>query len=87
MARINCGPAALCDLACDVHVKCSIPEGDMYRIAYTEVLALIKDKRIYRHDCGAFMLPPSTPVETAEPITPKLRPGTVVPRAYRHLVP
>ena len=59
----------------------------MYRVAHAEVMALIREGRVYKHDCGAFMLPPSTPVETAESISPKLRPGTVVPKAFRHLVP
>lgn len=88
IGRINKGPANIADLACEVHVQCSASPGDMYRIAYAEILTLVKEKRIYRHECGAFMLPPSTEIEADEMLSEtatKLRPGTVIPRKFRHL--
>ena len=89
IGRINKGPAALCDLACEVHIQCATGTGDMYEIAYAAVNELVTEHLIHRHECGAYMLPAGVQMEptvTSDPITPKLRPGTVVPKQYRHLV-
>lgn len=89
IGRINKGPAALCDLACEVHLHCIIAPCDMYAVTYSAVNELLASHRIVKHECGAYMLPSGVQFETTTDdavATPKLRPGTAIPKRYRHLV-
>jgi hypothetical protein len=57
----------------------------MYRIARETVDVLLREKKVYLHECGAYMQPIPVPGKT-KATSSKLRPGTPIPKKYRHLL-
>jgi len=82
---LNNGPMTIGDLAGRIFAT-GVDQKEAYRLAYIEVHALIKCKKIIKHQIGCYMLWPSTEIEKDETeATPKLRPGTSLPKRFAHL--
>ena len=88
--RVNQGPADNIDLHCAAMRNCDMradKESALWGLIHAETAAMEAEHLIVRHASGCWTLPGGVQMEPKEePPTPKLRPGTVVPKSYRHLV-